>query len=234
MTTCPICLKNFTPDPRKPKQKYCSRACWRQSLFKQVTKVCETCGKEFSVYQAAAAQKYCSWECRTRQVQLTCEYCGEPFYVKASHAHKRSTCSRACKMKLATQQGRHPHQGTHRDETTRRRVSDGLKRYYSDAPERHWNFKGGNFSQRRGTYSEWREKRQLARERARFQCEICGKTEAELGKQLSVHHIKPFRLFQSASEANDLNNLICACQSCHMKLEHGSIAVPSRLQSPSS
>lgn len=47
-------------------------------------------------------------------------------------------------------------------------------------------------------------------------CDSCGK---HVGKSLPVHHIRPFREFKTAEEANTLSNLVGLCQSCHMKLE---------------
>ena len=47
-------------------------------------------------------------------------------------------------------------------------------------------------------------------------CGHCGK---HVGKSLPVHHIIPYREFSSAKEANQRDNLIGLCQSCHMKAE---------------
>ncbi|MBI4529929.1 MAG: HNH endonuclease [Candidatus Latescibacteria bacterium] len=57
------------------------------------------------------------------------------------------------------------------------------------------------------------------RERDGYTCQVCGITEKDLGKQLDVHHIIPYRLFQSNLEANRPSNLIAVCHSCHIKLE---------------
>jgi hypothetical protein len=46
-------------------------------------------------------------------------------------------------------------------------------------------------------------------------CQDCGKV---IGKSIPVHHISPYR----KSHLNDPDNLICLCQSCHMKHEHAS------------
>lgn len=67
----------------------------------------------------------------------------------------------------------------------------------------------------------WRKARLLAVERDNGTCQRCGK---HIGSSIPVHHIKPFRTFQSAQEANALENLICMCQSCHMKDE--SVLIP--------
>lgn len=62
----------------------------------------------------------------------------------------------------------------------------------------------------------WIQARLAAVERDGGLCRDCKK---EVGKSIPVHHIIPFRLFESAEEANRIENLICLCQSCHMKRE---------------
>lgn len=220
---CPVCNKEFTPDPRKKSQTYCSRECWRVSLLKQVDRTCEVCGKPFSVQQARSDARFCSWECYGAKVQKECEYCGQVYFIKRGHARKRKTCSRKCAGLLRAQEKRMPNQGKSRSPETRRRVAEGLRRYYAGDPTKHWNFRNGPFAQKRGIYSAWQQRRKEARERDSYQCRACDKSEGQLGKQLSVHHIKPFRFFASWEEANALDNLICLCQSCHMKAEHGKI-----------
>ena len=62
----------------------------------------------------------------------------------------------------------------------------------------------------------WLEARMLAVERDNGTCQTCGKV---VGKSIPVHHITPFRLFESVEAANQIENLVCLCQSCHMKME---------------
>lgn len=71
-------------------------------------------------------------------------------------------------------------------------------------------YRGGN----------WKSQSQKARARDTYCCQGCGITEERLGRQLDVHHKVPFRLFESPVEANQLDNLICVCPSCHKRLEH--------------
>lgn len=47
-------------------------------------------------------------------------------------------------------------------------------------------------------------------------CAHCGKY---VGKSLPVNHIRPFREFRSPAEANQRENLVGLCQSCHMRAE---------------
>ena len=62
----------------------------------------------------------------------------------------------------------------------------------------------------------WLDARMIAVNRDGGTCQDCG---AYIGNSISVHHITPFRLFESAQKANLPENLICLCQSCHMKQE---------------
>ena len=67
----------------------------------------------------------------------------------------------------------------------------------------------------------WRRQRRRSRRRDSYQCIICGISEQELGRQLDVHHIIPFRKFglENYKTANCLSNLCSSCPSCHKELE---------------
>lgn len=62
----------------------------------------------------------------------------------------------------------------------------------------------------------WKDQRAKAIKRDNGKCQDCKK---KMGDSIPVHHIRPFREFASVEEANHLENLICLCQSCHMKRE---------------
>jgi DEAD/DEAH box helicase domain-containing protein len=71
----------------------------------------------------------------------------------------------------------------------------------------------------------WPNAREAARVRDGFQCRQCGAIESE-GRAHSVHHLKPFREFGYVSGenrhdqlANDLDNLITLCPTCHQRAE---------------
>lgn len=57
----------------------------------------------------------------------------------------------------------------------------------------------------------WNRQRKAARERDNHTCQHCGK----VGRNLPVHHVRPFRLFTDYREANRLENLITLCSVCH-------------------
>ncbi len=63
----------------------------------------------------------------------------------------------------------------------------------------------------------WQKQRDLTRARDGFRCQVCGEPEGEKSHQ--VHHKIPFRMFESAGQANQLANLITLCSSCHRKVE---------------
>jgi len=67
------------------------------------------------------------------------------------------------------------------------------------------SFRGGN----------WEDIAARVRKRDGYRCCHCGRSEEELGRQLDVHHVLPFRMFKTAREANRLKNLVSACPSCH-------------------
>lgn len=65
--------------------------------------------------------------------------------------------------------------------------------------------------------ANWPAQRELAKKRDGFRCRLCGADEAR--QPLHVHHITPFRTFPSFIQANQLENLVTLCPSCHHKTE---------------
>ena len=61
---CPTCGKTFTPNPKHPHARYCSRTCSARGCAAAVQappRTCAWCGKEF--IPRAYAQVYCSSSC---------------------------------------------------------------------------------------------------------------------------------------------------------------------------
>lgn len=125
--TCPVCGAAFAPNPARPRQVYCSRACKalanrraadRRKSAKRAARrkqlVCPVCGKAF--VQGRVGQLYCSRHCaktagnraaarkraEARGVR-TCEWCGAAFSPKTSLAR---FCSRRCSRASAYNQRR--------------------------------------------------------------------------------------------------------------------------------
>lgn len=63
----------------------------------------------------------------------------------------------------------------------------------------------------------WSALRRQIRERDGYRCQACGILEA--GREHDVHHKIPFRTFVTAQEANQLNNLVTLCPTCHRRVE---------------
>jgi len=63
----------------------------------------------------------------------------------------------------------------------------------------------------------WRQQRDLARQRDGYTCQVCGLPEG--GRPHHVHHKMPFRAFPSFEQANRLENLITLCPACHHRAE---------------
>jgi len=63
----------------------------------------------------------------------------------------------------------------------------------------------------------WNSQRERARARDHYRCQNCGAPEE--GRAHAVHHKIPFRTFSSYEAANDLENLVTLCVTCHGRAE---------------
>jgi DEAD/DEAH box helicase domain-containing protein len=63
----------------------------------------------------------------------------------------------------------------------------------------------------------WNKQKEKARMRDDYRCQVCGRQEGATAHH--VHHKTPFRQFNSIDEANQLENLVTLCPSCHRKVE---------------
>ena len=63
----------------------------------------------------------------------------------------------------------------------------------------------------------WTKLRNEVRKRDNYQCQVCGLPESV--RSHDVHHITPFRYFQSHQYANRLENLVTLCPRCHRRAE---------------
>ena len=64
---------------------------------------------------------------------------------------------------------------------------------------------------------EWKSIRQNVLRRDGNRCQVCG--YSGLSQPLHVHHIQPFRRFTTREAANQLQNLITLCPTCHRQAE---------------
>lgn len=82
----------------------------------------------------------------------------------------------------------------------------------------------GNSSKANNYGKDWGEIKELVKHRDHFTCQNCGKLQSSVS--FDVHHIKPFKAFSNAREANKMENLITLCRQCHRSAE-----IPVKIQS---
>lgn len=224
---CENCGREFYCSHRK---KYCSSDCRRESVSfegvsnpnyqgkKEVTQ-CELCGDEFEYYPSEKEGLYCpncveneDWR-TTPDVtgernprwkggteELECEVCGETVERYPSEIVGEVTvCSRECR---------------------RTWLSDSF------AGDGHPNWEGGGSE----AYGKgWNGVRREALERDGYECVVCSKDEAEIGRNPDVHHLVPVRRFiesdrHDKEDAHYLDNVASLCVDCHRKAEFGQIS----------
>src|SRR5690625_1415247 len=79
----------------------------------------------------------------------------------------------------------------------------------------------GNWSNDANDYGpDWPRLRRQIVARDGERCQVCN-THRSAGVVLHVHHKVPFRAFASAAQANQPDNLITLCPSCHRRAEQG-------------
>jgi ribosomal protein L31 len=177
----------------------------------RVTIECETCGKEFSVKHAEKDKsRFCSRECLGQWISENKSGENHPNYnqVKFScewcgdsylRAANREGKTRFCSQEC---------------------LVEWRSREYSGENHPRWKDNGDYY---RGP--NWHKQRTKARKRDNHECQNCGDEDSEL----DVHHIIPFSEFDDYKQANQLQNLITLCDSCHSNVEWGNITVQSRI-----
>lgn len=170
---------------------------------------CDICGDEFNVKHAEKdTRRFCSDDCHT-------EWRKEAYSGKNNHNYKEdieSTCEWCDDSYTAR-----PYEEDSTRFCSQECMVEWRSREYSG--ENHPNWNGGKDGYRG---PNWPEQRQKARQRDDHECQNC-----ETAEQLQVHHIIPFHSFDDYREANQLQNLITLCVSCHQKVEWGSLTVQS-------
>lgn len=212
---CPMCHCEFrTKRSHGNRRQCCSMDCANKyrsnnpdNVWTDVT--CVQCGKSFSkrTYRIKQGQRiYCGYDCRRAwqrdnrhlfHVCLTCEICGSEFSRSRYFVEVRKD-ARFCSRKC-------------------------LDRFNSlnKRGELNTNWRGGHIDDYGPT---WSSQSRLARNRDKNICQLCSATDEH--RNLDVHHITPFRVFEFARGlnnndeiANRLENLITLCRKCHKKVE---------------
>lgn len=201
--------------------------------FRMIEKTCEVCQSAFRVkpYRAKRA-RFCSMSCRSK-------WQAETFLNAAPKTHLIGNKFRAGKRPanafrsedvrgsahIRWQDGLAltcEHCGAPFNQKPWLARQNGVARFCSTKCAGKAKPKGENAPDWVGGPRTYRGRGWLAARAAVVQdqggdCAECGE---HVGKSLPVHHIKPFRLFNSAESANARKNLVGLCQSCHMRHEY--------------
>lgn len=193
LVTCATCGKVFRrPGCHIGKQTYCSQACYHARTSGEgnpnwrggnETHICEWCGNKYEIPKAwiRKGTRFCSRSCKGAwsakyqftganshnwqggPVTMICEQCGKEYTVSRGIFNNRTShfCGRRC-------------MGDWKAIHNQRENGPGWMGGLDDDP-----------------YPiEWNEPlRRRIRQRDGNRCVLCGRTEDDVGRQLSVHHI---------------------------------------------
>ena len=206
---CVVCGNKFMA---VKESQTCKPKCRGQlkSRRNRTTFTCSECGKEFTRTKAnikAGRDKTCSVKCQRKRhskymmgenhpmwkdamIGFECVVCGEKFKRYKKDETRNKTCSVECRYIYIA------------------RALSG---------ENHYLWVGGHNAYRG---AGWQKVRDSILIRDKYACQECGKTAEEewmdLNRDLSVHHIIPFRFFGDDHEkANQPENLVTLCATCH-------------------
>jgi 5-methylcytosine-specific restriction endonuclease McrA/endogenous inhibitor of DNA gyrase (YacG/DUF329 family) len=219
---CDICGKSVT---RKPSDindnNFCSKKCHDKFMVGRTGKKkdrikfnCLNCDIEVNVlpcryYRDGKARKFCTRECSyeyqkkifvSSAIEIDCDNCGDKLLRTQGHIKQRNYCDYDCMAQHYSREGLFSGENSPT-------WGGGKKTYYGQ---------------------NWFEQRRRCRDRDDYTCQDCGITENEYGQELSVHHIRPFILFDGDYErANQLNNLVAICEPCH-RIRHSGDNHPTK------
>ena len=246
---CNYCDKEFETIPSmKETKKFCSKECYTKWQDNKIEKICKNCGKIFRIRQGLKDAEFCSWECKTdyNQYSVECDYCKKPIIISKSEErdYKHHFCSMECKTRFQSEKLEPWNKGINIIEVTcdfcgktllkpLSKLKQSTTHFCSNNCYYKWKSKnliGKNsptwkYGAIRYRGNNWSVQRKKALERDNYFCQICGYSE-----KLDVHHIIPFRNFSNYIEANQLENLITLCHSCHMKYENNGILLVKEWQ----
>lgn len=224
---CHACGERFYSEYEK---KYCSSECRNSAVSfagsnnpnysggKAETE-CEICGSSFEYYPSDKEGLYCPTCVETEHWQTMPDIDGaaNPRWTGGQFELSCNVCDKTV--------NRYPSEVT--GEVTL--CSDDCQQSWlseSFSGDGHPNWKGGG----NGTYGKgWNETRRRALKRDEYECAVCSKSKAEIGRNPDVHHIVPVRVFAESDEyeiadAHYLENVISLCIGCHRKADFGHIS----------
>ena len=225
--TCDRCGDRFVSEYEK---RYCSEECLEAAVSfegknnpnyrdaKEET-TCEMCGSAFEYYPSEKEGLYCG-RCVEEE-----NWRYEPDIEGEDHPRwkggKRELACTECGASVRRHPWNIPSEHVFCGPACR---SEWLSEAF--AGEGHPNWKGGT----EANYGRgWHRVRRLALERDDYRCVLCGKTEADIGRNPDVHHIVPVRAFletpaTTERDAHYLENVVSLCVGCHRKAEFGHVS----------
>ena len=155
-------------------------------------KVCEYCG---STFKGNEATRFCSRKCMPSRhnptlIEVRCPQCHQLRLVKLRGYKGKNVKCRNCTSDSQSGSSSPNWRGGHK----------------------HWS--SGRFGKDKDGLS-WKTQRRLAWERDDYVCQHCQHCHEKKNRKPDVHHIVPWM----SSHSHALGNLICLCQSCHLKEE---------------
>jgi hypothetical protein len=223
---CKTCNKEFKADvypssKGKSTFQYCSRKCAADQRIRKLIP-CEYCGDKFHPSKDAS---YCSRECFSLSTRGRKAKNAHPEKVKEyikSNYEKSDVKEISVFLNITIGAVRNIAYKLGlkiRPDIKRQHVKKAVSVHMIG--ENNPNWQGGGTILEWG--NNWNEQRNKARLRDDYTCQVCGFQS----KSISVHHIKPRRLFLGRmSDANVLSNLISLCRSHHLLVEIGKIPCP--------
>lgn len=177
-----------------------------------VTLTCEVCGDEYEERPGREDRsRFCSRDCfgRWRQTAfegdgspkynsrtVECDFCGTPIVRKKAELERgpRNFCSVECQNRWQKDSG-----------------------HMAGPNSPRW--KGDRAMHRRNYGDDWQGVRKAVLEKDGYRCVACRASEEDTNREMDVHHIIPVMEFETPARANEMENLVSLCRSCHMKWE---------------
>lgn len=209
--TCGNCFRAYPSATKRYStngpRKYCSYACALADPERMAhcraapeLRTCAHCGKQYEYRKSRNGKRFCSPEC---------DYAARGNgSLRRPDALIKFTCAYCGKSSERYQSQNRGYVNLYCSQECH--YEHRIQQYASEWGEQNRNDRGPN----------WHRQRNKARKRDGYACRHCGVTEKELGCGLDVHHLIPFRKFNGDwRRANELDNLICLCRSCHRTIE---------------
>lgn len=204
--------------------RFCSRTCYlsynEKSRKTKIIRQCLRCGTSFKVLKSSR-KRYCG-ECRPKKIikikkpNMSCEYCGKPFYIKPYQLEKgRRFCSEKCYGLYQRKRIKRVCDACGKEFWVHPVIlkRDGKRgrfcsmKCYSREYRPLWN-DGSSYEPYSQEFNKYIKK--YIKDRDDYTCQICFKELKDDG-DISIHHID----YDKKNSKPD--NLICLCFSCHGK-----------------